>query len=78
MCIFYHPCRDVTWNVSTLLEDVLKVSHGVSNIVLPLPNPPLRKVRGLDSLVSPQYIGGTKGGKQSYLISLYKQPLRDV
>jgi hypothetical protein len=32
-----------------LLEDILKVSHGVSNIVLPLPNPPLRKVRGLDS-----------------------------
>ncbi len=25
------------------LEAVLKVSHGVSKIVLPLPNPPLRK-----------------------------------
>jgi hypothetical protein len=48
-----------------------QVSHGVLKIVLPLPNPPLRKGRGLDFSVSPQYIGGTKGGKQSYLISLY-------
>ena len=30
-----------------------QVSHGVSNIVLPLPNPPIRKGRGLDSPVSP-------------------------
>ena len=30
-----------------------QVSHGVSNVVLPFPNPPLRKVRGLDFLLSP-------------------------
>ncbi len=41
-----------------------QVSHGVSNIVLPLPKPPRRKG------------GGTKGGKQSYLRSLFRQPLR--
>jgi hypothetical protein len=33
----------------------------VSN-VLPLPNPPLIKGRELDFLVSPQSIGGIKGG----------------
>ena len=39
-----------------------QVPHGVSNVVLPLPNPPLVKGRGLDFPVSPKYIGGIKGG----------------
>ena len=39
-----------------------QVPDGVSNVVLPLPNPPLVKGRGLDFPVSPKYIGGIKGG----------------
>jgi len=39
-----------------------QVSYGISNVVLPLPNPPLVKGRELIFPVSPQYIGGIKGG----------------
>jgi hypothetical protein len=35
----------------------------VSNIVLPLPNPPLAKERELDFLVSPLGKGGLRGVK---------------
>jgi hypothetical protein len=55
-----------------------QVSHGVLKIVLPLSNPSLSKGRGLDFPVFSQYIGGTKGGKQLYLISLFKHPLKNI
>ena len=38
---------------------VIKYHPVIFIIVIPHPNPPLRKVRGLDFPVSPQYIGGT-------------------
>ena len=47
-----------------------QVSHGVLKIVLPLPNPPLSKGRGLDFPVSHQYIGGTKGGVSNVVLPL--------
>jgi hypothetical protein len=38
-----------------------QVPHGVSNVVLPLPNPPLVKGWGLDFPVSPLSKGGLRG-----------------
>jgi hypothetical protein len=43
----------------------------VSNIFLPHPNPPLIKGREPDFLVSPQYIGGIKGGNNLIKIKTY-------
>jgi hypothetical protein len=44
------------------------------NIVLPHPNPPLRKGREHDFMVSPIYKGGLRGVKNHNLL-LFKHPL---
>ena len=50
-----------------------QVSHGVSNVVFPLPTPPLRKGRGLDFLLSPLSKGELRGvNNHTQLVNIEK------
>jgi hypothetical protein len=47
-----------------------QVIESLQVLKLPHPNPPLIKGRELDFLVSPQYIGGIKGGNSTYVYTV--------